>query len=53
MPSDLGGAESGKRRQALLKELELPEHLSANGLLAVLNSCYTMEEAAAILSRIW
>ena len=44
-----GGAESGKRRQALLKELELPEHLSANGLLAVLNSCYTMEEAAAIL----
>lgn len=46
-----GGAESGKRRQALLKELELPEHLSANGLLAVLNGCYTMEEAAAILSR--
>lgn len=48
-----GGAESGKRRQALLKELELPEHLSANGLLAVLNSCYTKEETAAILSRIW
>ena len=46
-----GGAESGKRRQALLKELELPEHLSANGLLAVLNGCYTMEEAVAILSR--
>lgn len=46
-----GGAESGKRRQALLKELELPEHLSANGLLAVLNGCYTMDEAVAILSR--
>lgn len=48
-----GGAESGKRRQALLKELELPEHLSANGLLAVLNGCYPMEEAVAILSREW
>lgn len=48
-----GGAESGKRRQALLKELELPEHLSANGLLAVLNGCYTMDEAVAILSREW
>ena len=47
-----GGAESGKRRQALLKELELPEHLSANGLLAVLNGCYTMDEAVAILSRV-
>lgn len=44
-----GGAESGKRRQALLKQLQLPEHMSANALLAVLNSCYTREEAMAIL----
>ena len=36
-----------------MKELELPEHLSANGLLAVLNGCYTMDEAVAILSREW
>lgn len=46
-----GGAESGKRRQVLLKRLELPEHMSANALLAVLNSCYTLEEAQEILSE--
>lgn len=45
-----GGAESGKRRLALLRRLELPEHMSANALLAVLNSCYTMEEAREILT---
>ena len=39
-----GGADSARRRQALLKGLELPEHLTANALLAVLNSCYTEEE---------
>ena len=46
-----GGAESGKRRQMLLKRMELPEHMSANALLAVLNSCYTLEEAQEILSE--
>ena len=45
-----GGAESGKRRLALLRHLALPEHMSANALLAVLNSCYTLEEAQAILA---
>ena len=44
-----GGAESGIRRAELLKKLELPEHMSANGLLAVLNSCYPLEEARSIL----
>lgn len=44
-----GGAESGKKRLELLKKLALPEHMSANGLLAVLNSCYPMEEARQIL----
>ena len=39
-----GGPGSGERRQALLRRLELPERLSANGLLAVLNGCYTREE---------
>ena len=40
-----GGADSAARRQMLLKELELPEHMSANALLAVLNGCYSREEA--------
>ncbi len=44
-----GGAESGRKRLALLRKLELPEHMSANGLLAVLNSCYSPEEARNIL----
>lgn len=44
-----GGADSAGRRQALLKELELPEHMSANALLAVLNGCYSREEAWDIL----
>ncbi|RHR09026.1 DUF4093 domain-containing protein [Pseudoflavonifractor sp. AF19-9AC] len=44
-----GGVDSAGRRQALLKELELPEHMSANALLAVLNGCYSREEARNIL----
>ena len=46
-----GGANSGQRRQALLRCLELPEHISANALLEVLNTCYTREEAGEILER--
>ena len=45
-----GGADSAARRLALLKELNLPEHMSANALLAVLNGCYTRQEARAILN---
>ena len=45
-----GGPGSGEKRQALLKRLELPEHMSANALLAVLNGCYSREEAEKLLS---
>lgn len=45
-----GGPGSGEKRQALLKRLELPEHMSANALLAVLNGCYSREEAEAIIN---
>lgn len=38
-----GGAMSTKNRQALSKHLGLPERLSANGLLDVLNILYTRE----------
>ena len=44
-----GGADSGARRRQLLKKLELPEHMSTNALLAVLNGCYSAEEVRGIL----
>ena len=40
----LTGSNSTRRRRALLRALALPEHLSANGLLEVLNLLYTREE---------
>lgn len=40
-----GGPDSAEKRRTLLKRLELPEHMSANALLAVLNGCYSREEA--------
>ena len=46
-----GGADSGARRLALLKRLELPEHMSANGLLAVLKGCYSRGEALELLNQ--
>ena len=44
-----GGEGSARRRLELLRRLELPEHMSANALLAVLNGCYSRQEAEAIL----
>jgi len=38
-----GGADSTARRQALLKRLDLPEHLTANGMLEALNLLYDRE----------
>lgn len=39
-----GGPESSRRRAELLKRLKLPERLSANGLLHVLQGMYSREE---------
>lgn len=44
-----GGEGSAQRRLELLRRLELPEHMSANALLAVLNGCYNSEEARELL----
>ena len=44
-----GRPDSAARRLALLKRLELPEHMSANALLNVLNGCYSREEARELL----
>lgn len=47
-----GGADSALRRGKLLRALSLPEHLSANALLQVLNTCCTQEELERALSKI-
>ena len=47
-----GGADSAVRRKALLRALELPEHLSANALLQVLNTCCTREELDGALGAL-
>ena len=36
-----GGPDAARRRQALLRHLALPEHMSANALLPVLNALYS------------
>ena len=38
-----GGPDSTAKRQALLKKLDLPEHLTANGMLEALNLLYDRE----------
>lgn len=43
-----GGPDSAAKRQALLRKLDLPEHLNANGMLEALNLLYdreTLEQA--------
>lgn len=46
-----GRTDSAGRRLSLLRRLELPEHMSANALLAVLNGCYSREEARQLLEQ--
>ena len=47
-----GGANSSYLRKALLKQLDLPEHMSANGLLQALNLLYTLDELREILLQL-
>ena len=46
-----GGKDSAAKRQALLKKLDLPEHLTANGLLEALNLLYSLEELTALADK--
>ena len=39
-----GGPGSAEKRKALLRRLELPQHLTANGLLEALDLLYSREE---------
>ena len=47
-----GRPDSGERRAALLKRLDLPEHLTSNALLQVLSALYTKEELEQILQEL-
>lgn len=44
-----GGRDSAARRRALLRRLDLPEHLTANGLLEALNLLYGREDLEVLL----
>ena len=45
-----GGAGSNQRRQALLRRLALPEHLTANGMLEALNLLTDREKLERVLT---
>lgn len=44
-----GGPDSSAKRQALLQKLELPEHLTANGMLEALNLLFSRDELKQFL----
>jgi ribonuclease M5 len=46
-----GGPDSATRRQALLKKLDLPEKLTANGLLEALNLLYDLEQLRRVMGE--
>ena len=47
-----GGPNSAEMRLALLKKLNLPEHMSANALLQALNLLYSLDELTALMQEI-
>ena len=47
-----GGPDSSKKREKLIKALDLPEHLSANALLQALNMLYSLDELKAAMSAL-
>ncbi len=48
-----GDENSAQKRQILLKELSLPEHLAANSLVGVLNSIMSYNEFAKLVDKIF
>ena len=56
-PADLfalglsGTPDAAQRRAALLRKLNLPEHMGAKALLAALNALYTPEELEQLLNK--
>ena len=47
-----GGADASAKRLALLKKLDLPEHMSANAMLQALNLLYSLEELTEIIGQL-
>ena len=47
-----GGPNSSLLRLALLKKLEMPEHMSANAMLQALNLLYTLDELEALVAAL-
>lgn len=47
-----GGKDASAKRLALLKKLELPEHMSANAMLQALNVLYSLDELTALLNEL-
>ena len=47
-----GGPDSKRKRLALLKLLELPEHMSANAMLQALNLLYTKDELIRLVDTL-
>ena len=47
-----GGPDSAEKRKVLLRKLDLPEHLTANGLLEALNLLYSREELTALTKNL-
>ncbi len=48
-----GGTDSRKRRQAVIRRLDLPEHLSTSGLLTVLNALLGYDRYRALLEELF
>ncbi len=47
-----GGKDSSVKRLALLRKLDLPEHMSANAMLQALNVLYSQDELATIVKEL-
>lgn len=46
-----GGPDASRKRTKLLKKLDLPEHMSSNGMLQALNLLYDLDALVQILSQ--
>ena len=47
-----GGPDSSRKRLALLRKLDFPEHLSANAMLQALNVLYSVDDLSLIVKQL-
>lgn len=48
-----GGKDAAAKRLALLKQLDLPEHMSPNAMLQALNLLYSLEELTKLVDQMY